>query len=373
MALRISTVIALLSLLIAAGCEEYMAPPEPSLNAPPNGTFRANELLDLQFQAPIVPETLAVSVYNDTRTGERELPEDAVPILANCTLATSPCDEEGTTLTIADDGMSAALYLNPEGIGKPDVPLLVQIEPGLEDAQTGGVLTYPQFFNFQFTPEDNTQDPVEFQGGTYVVVAEFEKPIANVLTLLADMNVTEDNRFVLVGAEADEFEGADQNTRDPEELYVDVSEQAFVVFAEGRIRQNDAGERFIETNEFTVTLSLGAITVALSGLKIDGKVEQHPVYNNDQLVGTLSYQAIEIDFGFKVVPYEAGNTTFDASQIPDGLDPPGMPAICGEPCGIVPIQCNVPEEFPPPGFCDDGTVPDGSGDGAIEGSGDADE
>ncbi len=362
----IKAALALVLLIGTAGCEEYLAPPEPRLNAPPNGTFKANELLDLRFETPIVPETLIVSVYNDTRNVERELPSDSVPILANCTVATSPCDAEGTTLTVAEDGLSAALYLNPEGIGKPDVPLLVQIEPGLEDAQTGGVLNYPEFFNFQFTPEEVTLEPVAFQSGHYVVVAEFEVPIKNVLSLLSDLSVTDDNRFVLIGAEADNFEGTNQNTRDAADMYVDVSDMGFVAFAEGRIRQNDRGERFVETGEFSVTLRLGPITVALSGLKIDAKVVQHPVYNNDQLVGTLSYQAIEIDFGANVTSYPAGGTTFDASQIPEGDVPEGTPTICGNPCGSVPDQCVPPADFPPVGFCDDGES-DGSGD--LEGSG----
>lgn len=357
---------------LVIGCEEYEHPPSAELDFPPEGTFIEGDLLAITFNEPIETDSLSVAIWRDTRNLEGELPADDVALVAGCTVASSPCDDQGTTVLVEDDGLTATVQLDPAGIGKPDVPLLVEIEPGLRSRATGATLNRSRLYDFQFKPAEVAEDPVPFEEGIYLFLAEFDEPIPNVLTLIADTQVTSDGRFMIVGAEADEIDGAAQNTQDPEELYIDTGVQAFVVFAEGTIRQNEAGERFVETTKFDIELNLASIVVALKGLRITGIVIKHPDTGRDRIQGTLSYEAIELSNGSnEPFRYPSGTTTFNADWIPPEVIPEGNPEICGEPCGIVPIQCNPPADFPPAGYCDDEEGSgEGDGSGLGEGSGD---
>lgn len=348
---------ALLALLVGA-CEEYVAPPDVDLDFPPEGTFIEGQSLVLSFTEPIEPDSLRVRIWPDRRDVEGQLPSNITPLLDVCTVATSPCDTEGSTLFVDDDGMRAELALNPEGIGKPDVPLLVEVLPGLVSVQTRANLGRSRMFDFQFKPAVVAEDPVPFEEGIYLFVSVFDEPIPNVITLMSDVRVTNDGRIYIVGAESDEIAGAAQNTRDPAELFIDVSDQGFVVFAEGRIRENARAERFIETNTFEIQLKLGPLRIEIFGLRFTGIVVKHGETGGDQIQGTLSFEGIRLSTdGNPPFTYAPGTTTFIADQVPDDLVPPGTPDMCESPCGSVPGQCFPPEGWPPDGLCDDETEP----------------
>lgn len=360
--------LALGALVALPGCEEYVEPPLVDLDFPPEGTFIEGDSLALTFTEAIEPETLKVRVWRDQRNIEGEMPPDAVPLLDVCTVDTSPCDDQGSAVRVADDGMTAEIVLDPEGIGKPDVPLLVEVLAGLRSVETGADLGSARIFDFQFKPAVVQEDPVPFEEGIYLFVSVFDEPIPNVITLMSDVRVTADGRFYIVGAESDEIAGAAQNTRDPEELFIDDTDQGFVVFAVGRIRENDRGERFMETETFEIQLRLlEDLIIQILGLRFTGIVVKNEDTGLDQIQGTLSFEGITLRRGENPpFTYAAGTTTFVADQVPAEHVPEGTPDMCENPCGIVPGQCEPPSPWPPEGVCDDG---EGSGEGALEGSG----
>ncbi|MCB9532145.1 MAG: hypothetical protein H6700_10300 [Myxococcales bacterium] len=333
--------------VLLLGCE-YVEPPSVDLTVPEGGTFVEGQPLVFRFSEPIDPASVVIDVWADERDLEGELPADATPLLAGCTA--TACTPPNV-LTIADDHLSAELSLDPAGIGKPDVPLLAEVQPGLV-GDAGAATGHSSIFDFQFKPAEISEDAVPFEEGIYLVVSEFEQPIPNVLTLMSHVLVSERGEFLIVGAESDEIEGAAQNTRDPSELFIDTTEQGFVAFAKGRIRQNDAGERFVETETFEITLRLAGLQIQIFGLRFTGIVVKNPETNLDQLQGTLSFEGIALSAGDNdPFVYDAGTSVFIADQVPAELVPPGTPDICTAPCGDVPGQCEVPEVWPPPGFC----------------------
>ena len=360
--------------LLTWGACEYIEPPTVDLEFPPEGTFVEGDALRIVFSEPVDVETIRVRVWPDVRDPEGDLPSTAEPLLDVCTVETSPCGDEGTTLVVEDGGVSALLQLNPEGIGRPDVPLLLEVLSGARSSDNGTDIGQTHLFDFQFKPAEVIQDPVPFEQGTYLFVSVFDEPIPNVITLMSDVRTNDRGVFWILGAESDEIEGATQSTRDPAELYIDTEDTGFVAFAEGTIRENDIGERFVETDRFNIDLRIGPLLIEILGLRFTGIVVKNEDTGLDQIQGTLSFENIRLTAdGGDPFLYDSGTTTFIADQVPDDLIPPGTPEMCESPCGAVPSQCDPPPPWPPPGFCG---VPheeetEGSGEGALEGSGDS--
>lgn len=355
---RTVAAVALLA-FVASGCE-YQPPPEGGVVAPETGTFFAGDPIELAFTTPIKPESLAVRVWPDVRDIENELPDDAVPLLDRCTLAASPC-EGGVELTLSDDRMSATLILPVEGLGKPDVPLLVEILEGLVDDE-GATSGRGFLFDVQFKPadarcfvpitdEDGNVPPFDFTAGHYLIVGTTTEPLPTVLTLLTHIAVLPDGRMAITGAEGDEISSEfPRNTRNPEELMVDTTDQGFVIFATGLVRAAN-GEIFFETCPFEVNLRVGPIVVILAETRITGKIVKDD-RGFDFISGTLSFAGVTLDTGSLVTEYEAGSTTFTGDYIPPDVVPEGTPHVCDAPCGAVEQQCTPPEPFPPlPEFC----------------------
>lgn len=368
-----ASITTIFALFVLAGCE-YIQPPTVDLEFPPEGTFVEGESLRIVFSEAVEADSVQVRVWPDVRDLEGDLPSDIEPLLDTCTLATSPCGSEGTVLVMEESGDAALLTLNPEGIGRPDVPLLLEVLSGARSRETGADIGQTHYFDFQFKPADVVRDPVPFEQGTYLFVSVFDEPIPNVITLMSDVRTNDQGDFWLLGAESDEIDGAAQNTRDPAELFIDVEDTGFVVFAEGTIRENDIGERFIETDRFSIQLRIGPLLIEILGLRFTGIVVKSDETGLDQIQGTLSFENIRLTAdGGDPFLYDAGTTTFIADQVPDELIPEGTPEMCDDPCGLVPSQCDPPLPWPPPGFCG---VPyeeepgEGSGEGVAEGSGD---
>lgn len=350
-------IVALAFASLATACEEYVAPPDLELDFPPEGTFIEGDPLALSFSEPIDPSTLRVRVWSDKRDRDGILPGDLAPLLDNCTVAASPCDGEGSTLVVADDGMSATLVLSNEGIGKPDVPLLLEVLPGLRSAETRVTVARARIFDFQFKPAEVNEEPVPFEEGEYLFVSVFTEPLPNVITLISDVQTTDDGRFYIVGAEGDNYPDTDQSTTNPDDLFIDETDQGFVIFAVGTIRQNDREERFVETDRFDVRLLLLDFDIRISGMRFTGVVVKNQDTGRDQIRGTLSYESLRLlnaNTGRQLFEYAAATTTFVADQIPAEKHIDGTPSMCGDPCGTVIAQCEIPEVWPPEGVCDDG-------------------
>ncbi len=331
--------------LLASACV-YDGPPEVRLVAPEGGTFVRGDPLRLEFSEPIDPSTLVLRIWPNRRDGEGELASGLEPRLPDCTPGSS-CG--ATRLAVADDARSATLTLDEE-LGRPDVPLILEVAEGLGDE--GGAKTgVASLFDFQFrhTRKAN-EEPVEFDQGVYVIVAEIADPIPAVLTLITETRVAPDGRAALAGAEGDEINGAPKNTRDPANLIVDAGPEGYAVFTGGFVTL-DGGERFLETDPIEMTLVLGPIIVAIHDVRINAKIVRSEETGRDRLDGTLSFSSVTLNPGEDGFDYPAGNAPFSADRVPDELVPAGTPQLCGDLCGAVDGICEPPVDFPPADFC----------------------
>lgn len=342
---------------LLAACVEYDAPTEVTLDQPADGIYRVGDTLTLRFSQAIDAATLGIRVW----PGERDI-EGALlaydPSQAVCTPGASECGT--TTLVVAPDRLTATVDLDPEGLGQADVPLSLEVVPGLVGA-TGADRVAAAFFDFQFKPSDEDLDPTEpfeFQSGAYMIVATVEQPLPTVISIMGDFLVTEDGRLAMAGAEADEIGEAPRNTKNPEELQIDASEQGFTVYATGNVRGAD-GETFVTTDPFDITITIGPITILLEGVRMNGIMEPLEGSEHDSIAGTLSYQRVVLS-GALSHEYEAGSVSFCANYIPPELVPEGTPEVCGDLCGaVVEGTCMPAGDFPSNGVCDPDEEPEG--------------
>jgi hypothetical protein len=323
-------------------------PPDATLTVPEDGIFLEGDPLVLVFSEPIEESTLTIAIWPGDRDIENEL--TGTPILSGCTASTSPC---GTTvLEVDDDRLGAQVLLDPEEIGQPDVPLALQIAPGLED-ENGNPTGASYFFDFQFKPLEVAipDDPIEFDSGVYIIVAVVDDPLPTIVTLVTDIQVNELGEAVFAGADGDEIAGAPRNTQNPDELYIDDGDEGYTIFSTGHMRLVD-GERFLETIPFEVELSFGPIVVTIESVRLDGIVVTDEDTGNDRLEGTFSYTGITIQNGDDApFGYDAGSVTYTAVYVRPNKVPEGTPMVCGDLCGAVTGRCTPPEGFPPAGFC----------------------
>jgi len=323
-----------------------------TLVAPETGTFFTGDTVELAFDQAITGESLEIWVWPDDRDIENELRPDAEPLLSGCTVARSPCGTTG--LTLHDDRRGATLRFDPAELGRPDVPLLVEVRRGLE-GEGGGRSGRSYWFDFQFKPSERCQGLVEFDEGNYLVVASTTEPVPAILNLMGDLRLGPAGEFVVAAAEADPPQGSDapKNTNDPTELAIDVSGNAFALFIYGCLRETDAGERFFETEPIDVELTLGPVTITIQDTRLTGKVTKDS-RGKDRIDGTFSFSGVVLRNGaLDPFQYDAGSTTFEAIHVLPEDVPTGTPSVCGDLCGVVPSQCDPPEAFPGDAYCTD--------------------
>ena len=127
----------LLLVVMASACG-FNPVPEVSLDPAPRGSFEEGDLLHLSFSEAVNPATLRVAIWFEERDVERRFPAGSKPQVSLCTPALSPCacddrDCGAVDLIMDSDNLGATLALDPKGLGQPDIPLILEVLPGLSD------------------------------------------------------------------------------------------------------------------------------------------------------------------------------------------------------------------------------------------------
>lgn len=339
---------------VALAACEFDAPPEPSLDLPDGGVYRAGEALRLSFSEPIAPDSLAVRVWGAVRDIEGEIPAAATPLLGACRAA-SPCG--ASSLGVAPDGLTATLALDPDGVGGTGAPLLLEVLAGLEDV--GGQTTRSaRWFDFQVLPIEAPDgppaaEPIPFEDGIYVLVGSLHQPLPAVMTYVSHIVALDDGRIAIAGAEGDEIAGAAKNTTDPRELFVDRTTEGYTVHAWGRLRR-EGEERFFSSEPFAIEIVTNGIRVGLEAVRIHAKVvtETTPDGTHDHLVGTFAFEGATLTVGANEFRYDGGTTGLVGVWVPPGTAEAGAPDLCSDLCGAVELgRCEPPDDFPPGDFC----------------------
>lgn len=333
-------------------CETYDPPPEVDLTQPEGGAFVVGSPVNVTFTEEVDVNSLQVRIWPDTRNKEGLFDDDVKPLVEACT--PGDCGDK-LKATLGEDGKSLQLEFDPMSIGKAGSTVYLEILPGLmdKDKNDTGV---SQFFTLSFKLSDDNmrvnEEPVPFDQGTYILVGEIAEPIPAVMNLVGEVRVNKDGTFALSMAEGDHIDGAPKNTSNPDELYIDAGDTGFAVHISGFVYYRD-GERLLETDPTNVAIPLGFLDVDLKQVRLNGKIVKNPETGKDRIEANLSFEDLDIIRRGKVTPYPGSSTALAGDWVAPEKAPEGHPKVCGDTCGVVTGTCNVPEEFPPMGVCDE--------------------
>lgn len=336
---------------LVSGCQPYDSPPEVKLQQPEGGAFAVGTPLTLLFSEKIDRDTLTVTIWPDVRDIEEEIPDDATPVVGSCNVAKGTCGD--VKLVVADDGLSATLEFDSEGLGAAGPPLILDVEPGLAD-RDGNDTGRHFYYDFQFrTDQFMNTEPVEFDDGVYIIVGSVTEPLPAVLTLISDVKVLPSGEFRLAGGEGDPINNdIPNNTSNPEELVVDSGNLGWTAYVSGFIRLED-GKRLLETRPVPIELPLGPVTLKMADVRLFGEIVKNPE-GKDRIEGTLSFTKITlVSSNGRSTDYDGGAAAVSADWVAPNRAPVGHPVICEDLCGIVTGLCQPPADFPGEGFCDE--------------------
>lgn len=340
----------------APGCESFIYDPPPvvTLEIPSDGSFVVGSELTLRFSEAIDPESLVVRVWRTALTIEFEIPADAVPVVADCTLAQGTCGD--LTMRAAEGEDPAApwvvtMALDPAGIGRPGPPLVLEIARGLSDSQ-GNDTGVSKLYNVQFRADGQVlnTEPVPFVNGTYIFGSVINQPIPAVLTLISDVVVTPDGRIFIAGGEGDEIGDAPKTTLKPEELFVDPTDQGWAAHLRGYITLTADGDRLMETEPVDLHLPTDPLFVDLEQVRIVGQIIKD-ANGNDYIEGTMSFERVAITTGGRMRFLAGGVEPVIGVYVQPGKEPANHPLICGDLCGVIIGECSPPPDFPDVDVC----------------------
>jgi len=363
--------------LVAASCT-YNPPPDVSLGGPSDRRYAVGQPIPIVFTEPVEAASLELAVWPNENTaydGEgRRLP-DVTPMLASCTVATSPCGEGAdVVLTLDEARTGATLDVPPGAFGNPGRPLVMEIRGTLADAD-GRKLNVVRALPFQIiepiVPIDDTIDeaggetevstePIVIHEGPHLYFSDIATPVGFSLAqqFFCDVQVDEaTGQWIALLTDADPITGADKNTTDPAELFLDKGEQGFIFTAHGKLTRDDKGLVF-KSEPFTLELTIVSITFALRDAVIQGRVTVDTETGLSSWDGQMSIESLYYKTpSLEKVYTEADGLEPAAFQIfelkPEQV-PEGMPRVCdAAPCPAGIQQCNLVEgvAWPPANLC----------------------
>lgn len=341
---------ALLLAVLAAGCAVYDPPPEATLIQPEGGAFTEGESVRIEFSESVDPDSIRIQLWPNERDIENEIAAGTEPVVEPC-LATTTCGELGVALNNAGDALTLTFG---EELGKPGRPYIIELLPGAADLE-GNTTGASRYWDMQFKAnvEENIE-PIEFDDGVYIVLAQVDDPIPAVLTLISEIRVLEDGRFALAGAEGDEINGAPKNTREPENLIVDETDQGWTGYASGFVTLTEDNKRLLETDPFDLVLPVGPLEVHMDSVRLFAEIVKNPDTGMDRLDGTLSFEGLTLVNGANMSEQPGGSTALIADIVPEDVIPAGHPLLCEDLCGaVIDGLCEPPPDFPDPDFCVD--------------------
>lgn len=343
---RASVVLAAVAAL-SGGCAIYDPPPEATLLQPAAGAFVEGELVQIEFSEAVDAESVRIRLWPNARDIENEIEAGTEPVIEECA-AGETCGE--FTVELSRNRKKLSLTFAGE-LGKPGRPYIIELLPGVTDAG-GNATGRSRYWDMQFKASGNENvEPVEFDDGVYVVLAQVDDPIPAVLTLISHIRVLPSGEFALAGAEGDEINGAPKNTRDPENLVVDETDQGWTAYATGFVNVTEDGKRLLETEPFHVELPVGPLMVNMENVRLFAEIVKNPDTGKDRLDGTLAFESLVLVNGSNQSVQPGGSTALIADFVPEEIIPPGHPTLCDDLCGAVVGLCEPPEAFPDEAFC----------------------
>jgi len=338
-------------------CETYDPPPEPSLFVPADGQWTSETPLTLLFSEPIRPESLSITLWPWALDQEGDLIEGTEPLVADCTVATSPCGE--VSVSVSDDHTEATITYGDLFAGKEGRPFILALAPGLTD-EGGKVLRHGERFKFQVNPQSQgAAVDLTLNSGVLALFADMSDTLAGVfLRLFMDVGVDPaDGTVWIAGTVAQPDEGQAPNATDPTKLHLYGDHRAWTIYGKGSISEVEPGRFFLRLDPFDMHIRvLGVIDLQMNDFKLEMTIWPGAGEGGrDKVEGFVTASAVIMGLGEDAT--DLGGAT--APIVAYGLFPeevPGdLPRLCSEdPCGVMDKEggdCQLPRPWTPGPAC----------------------
>ena len=363
---------------ILAACS-YNPPPEVTLSGPVNKNFVIGEPLILEFSEPVLESSLEIIVWpghKDLYDLEGELASGTQPVMALCTVAKSPCGENGgVVLELSADRTSAELTAQAESLGPASQPLVLEITGNLADDKLHrkGVSHY---FDFQmvtarFDPyadvvedpdalevEVVAQEPLDVTEGQFLFFSEFQTPMYLPQQFWCDVEVNEETgEFVMILIDGDPIdeEGIPKNTSNPDEIILDSGEEAFLFTQHGTIWRD--GENLVfEAEPVQLIQTIGPIHFGLVDMVTTGIITEGVDGGKASWDGTIYVKSFYMEANGQRTDYPADQANFNMTELLPKQVPDTMTYVCDDnPCVAVGGRCDLLDPWPPEHVCSGAT------------------
>lgn len=336
-----ATATAFLALVaIVSGCDVYDPPPEARLVQPTAGFWTDASSVEIRFSEPVDPATIKVSVWPSEFDIEGEFRPNVQAIIADCTLASSPCNL-GLALQLSDDRTVLTLTQNDAFAEYQGKPLVIIVHRGLRDGN-GRERRVDTMFDFQVNPRcGNEPIDIDMTSGVITMAANLQVlPI--MLYMYFDIAIDpETGRALLVGTFArikQEVAESRKGSYHPDDLEPELGSSAWAVQFTACVVKQPTGGLFIQSDPFDVNITvLGAIPITLSDFMVQGTiVERNDPDGRDVASGTLSTSGGSFALGDEPTPVDPITTAWNGLGVFSDEIQDGMPRTCdSDPCAVM--------------------------------------
>ncbi len=342
---------------LSLGCDAYNPPPEAALVQPTVGFWTSVTPIEFTFTEPIDPASLVVTIWPSEVDMEGNFRPDVVPLVRDCSLATSPCGV--LTLSLDETATRATITQNDAFAEREGKPLVLEVHAGLADP-SGRQRKVPTRFDFQVNPRcGNEPIDVGLDTGMMTLTANLQVlPIW--LHMYLDFAIDRaTGRFAVFGSFA-RLEDRDPqlapNYNHPDGFEPDLGPAGWAVYFTGCMVAQGDGQFFLQSDPFDVNIVvLNTIPVTLTGFQVQGTLKPDgSADGRDFVSGTLSTSGG--GFGDPPNPVDPITTAWDGFGVLAAEIDPGLPRVCAEaPCAEMSKQggdCQLPDPFEPGAVCE---------------------
>lgn len=352
-----AAVIALLLAIPSAACEEYDPPPEARLVQPSVGFWTSTTPIEIVFTEQIDPASLVITVWPSEVDLEGNFRADVAPVIAACSLATSPCN--GLELTLDEKATRATLIQNDVFKEREGTPLILEVHAGLADP-AGRQRKVPTRFDFQVNPRcGNEPIDMDLETGVLSLTANLQVlPIW--LHMYLDFAVDRaTGKFVVAGTFARLEQREPQlgpNYNHPDGFEAELGQTGWAVSFTGCLVKQGPGQYFLQSDPFDVSiLVLNTIPVTLTDFQVQGTIKPGGAEDGRDFVsGTLSTSGGA--FGDPPNNVDPITTAWDGYGFRADEVPAGLPRVCEEaPCAEMDAgggDCQLPDPWEPGVVCE---------------------
>lgn len=342
---------------LGGACETYDPPPEPSLYVPSDGQWTSETPLTVLFTEPIRPETLSITLWPWALDAEGDLIAGTEPLVADCTIATSPCG--AVSVAVSDDHTEATITYGDLFAGKEGRPFILALAPGLTD-EGGKVLHHGERFKFQVNPAAQG-DAVDLtlNSGVIALFADMSDTLAGVyLRLFMDIGVDPaDGTVWIAGTVAQPDEDQAPNATDPTLIHLYGDHRAWTIYAEGSVSEVEPGRFFLRLDPFDMHIKvLGVIDLQMNDFKLEMTIWPGAGEGGrDKVEGFVTASAVIMGLGEDATDLGGATAPIVAYGLSPDEIPTDLPRLCSEhPCDVMDKEggdCQLPRPWSPGPSC----------------------